>query len=223
MDFNNFDILIELAASGGRAGIDPMIFAEVFRAWTERRTSQIHYHRVEDGAAMDLFAEPHILKMRDGVWYIKCRLISRNTEPVIRTLALHRISEIYPTNRIFERDLKLDNADDPHDIQLFALPRHSEVKLHLKNTAVQYALEYLPPGEFEMNGIEMTLTLHDIEDYRIRNFVLLSGGNATVIYPAELRSEIISDAQACLDANSFKNVVKSRLKRLKNSFFGKLF
>ena len=222
MDFNDFDILAELTASGGRAPVDPEIFIEVFRAWKECRTIKIHYHRVEDGAVMDLFAEPHILKMRDGVWYIKCRLISHNTEPVIRTLALHRMSEVYSSSRTFTRNIAIDQANDPNDISLFALPKHGEVKLLLRNSAVQYALEYLPPGDFEFHGIEMTLTLHDIEDYRIRNFVLLSGANATVIYPKDLRDTIVADAKSCIEANSLKNVAKSWLKTAKEIIFGKL-
>ena len=48
MDFNSFDILIELASSGGRAKIDPEIFAEVFHAWQQCKTIKIHYYRVDD-------------------------------------------------------------------------------------------------------------------------------------------------------------------------------
>ena len=140
MDFSDFDILIELAAAGGRASVDPEIFAEIFHAWNNCLCTKIHYHRVEDGAAMDLFIEPHILKMRDGVWYIKARLFSCSDTPVIRTLALHRITEVYPTRKTFTRDDSIFRSSDTDDIALFALPRHAEVKLALCNSAVQYAL-----------------------------------------------------------------------------------
>ena len=223
MEFHNFDILIELASSGGRAKVDPEIFAEVYRAWYEMRTLKIHYYRVEDGAAMDLFAEPHLLKMRDGVWYIKTRLVSSSPEAVIRTLALHRITEAYSTSRYFKRSDSIINAVSKDDISLFALPILNEVRLILRNSAIQYALEYLPPGEFRMQRGEMHLTIQDIEEYRIRNFILLSGGNATVAYPESLRKHIIEETENIIAANSPKTAPLKAIKKLKEMIFGKLF
>ena len=222
MDFNDFDTLIELAATGGRASVDPEIFAEIFHCWKNCLAMRIHYHRVDDGATMDLFIEPHHLKMRDGVWYIKSRLVSCEKAPVIRTLALHRITEVYASRRTFERDNTLHRANDPNDPDLFALPRHAEVKIALRNAAIQYALEYLPPGNFTMVGNEMHLTVYDIEDYKICNFMLLSGDNATLVSPGDLRHQIIRHATSCLEANSGKKVTQSWLKRLKKRIFGKL-
>ena len=223
MDFNDFDVLIELAATGGRASVDPEIFAEVFHAWKNCLTAKIHYHRVDDGAAMDLFAEPHILKMHDGVWYIKIRIVSSTATPVVRTLALHRITEVYTSKRTFERNEGICSIDDPSDISLFALPKHAEVKLALRYSAIQYAQEYLPPGHFTMNGNEMHLTVNDIEDYKICHFALLSGENATVLYPPELRKAVMDQANSTIRANSGKILSQSRLKRLKQRLLGKLF
>ena len=223
MDFNAFDILIELAASGGRAKVDPEIFAEVFQAWNECRTIKIHYYRADDGAAMDLFVEPHYIKMRDGVWYIKSRLVSSNKTPVIRTLALHRITEVYSSGRIFERNPAYENANGDDDIELFDLPIYPDVKLALRNSAIQYGLEYLPPGEFTMQNNEMILELHDIEEYRIRNFVLLSGGNATVLHPEELKQEILSFSERTISANTAQRKSDNWIKNLKDTIFGKLF
>lgn len=223
MDFNTFDVLIELAARGGRANVDPEIFAEVFHAWNECRTMKVHYYRADDGAAMDLFVEPHILKMRDGVWYIKSRLVSSESTPVIRTLALHRITEVYATGRRFERNTAFETIRDNNEIELFDLPIHSTVKLALRNSAIQYALEYLPPGEFTMQNNEMLLTLQDIEAYRIRNFILLSGGNATVVYPEDLKQEIISFSERNIAANTAQKESGNWIKNLKETFFSKLF
>ena len=223
MDFNTFDVLIELAARGGRANVDPEIFAEVFHAWNECRTMKVHYYRADDGAAMDLFVEPHILKMRDGVWYIKSRLVSSESTPVIRTLALHRITEVYSTGRSFERNTAFETIRDNNEIELFDLPIHSTVKLALRNSAIQYALEYLPPGEFTMQNNEMLLTLQDIEAYRIRNFILLSGGNATVVYPEDLKQEIISFSERNIAANTAQKESGNWIKNLKETFFSKLF
>ena len=222
MDFNDFDVLIELAAGGGRANVDPEIFAEMFHAWNNCLCTKIHYHRVEDGAAMDLFIEPHILKMRDGVWYTKARIFSKSSDTLVRTLALHRITEAYPTTRKFERKLSIDNTGDPNDLSLFALPKHAEVKLALCNSAIQYAQEYLPPGNFILDRNQMILTLHDIEDYKICNFVLLSAGNATVLSPASLRDNVLKQAAMCISSNSRKQVSKSWLNFIKHRIFGKL-
>ena len=223
MDFNAFDILIELASSGGRAKVDPEIFAEVFQAWNECRTIKIHYYRADDGAAMDLFVEPHYLKMRDGVWYIKSRLVSSNQTPVVRTLALHRITEVYSSGRTFERNPAYEKLSDDNDIELFDLPIYPEVELTLRNSAIQYALEYLPPGEFSMACNEMTLKLHDIEAYRIRNFVLLSGGNATVLRPQELQDEIVAFSERTIASNTAVTKSNNWIKNLKDTIFGKLF
>jgi predicted DNA-binding transcriptional regulator YafY len=220
MDFNDLDVLIELAATGGRASVDPEIFAEIFHAWKNCLAVNIHYHRVEDGAAMDLFAEPHHLKMHDGVWYIKVKLVSGESTPVIRTLALHRITEVYTSKRKFERNSYLPDTDD---VSLFALPRHSEVKLSLRNSAIQYAQEYLPPGNFTMERNEMILTVYDIEDYKIYHFVLLSGENATILHPPELRRSVIEMAGKSIKANSNKTIIENWLKRIKYRIFGKLF
>ena len=222
MDFNDFDVLVELAAGGGRASVDPEIFAEMFHAWNNSLCTRIHYHRVEDGAAMDLFIEPHILKMRDGVWYTKARLFSNNNNSLIRTLALHRITEVYPTKRKFERTHSIDNIGDPNDLSLFSLPKHAEVKLALCNSAIQYALEYLPPGKFILDRNQMILTLHDIEDYKICNFILLSAGNATILTPADLRNKVLEQAAMCIRSNSCKQVSKSWLNFIKHRIFGKL-
>ena len=221
-NFNDLDILMELAASGGRADVDPEIFAEIFHAWNNSLCTKIHYHRVEDGATMDLFIEPHILKMRDGVWYIKAKLFSSSKEPVIRTLALHRITEVYPTSKRFERNSAIENLSDPNDISLFSLPKHAEVKLALCNSAIQYALEYLPPGKIEFERTQMLLTLYDIEDYKICNFVLLSAGNATVLSPTDLRQKVLEQASMCHEANSPKQVAKKWYKSIKHRLFGKL-
>ena len=223
MDFNSFDILIELASSGGRAKIDPEIFAEVFHAWQQCKTIKIHYYRVDDGVAMDLFVEPHFLVMRDGVWYIKSRLVSSGDTPLIRTLALHRITEVYATNRFFERNKSFEKLKDNNEIELFDLPMYSTVKLILRNSAIQYALEYLPPGEFTLENNEMHLTLNDIDGYRVRNFVLLSGGNATVSYPDELKQEIITFSERNIAANTRQSRPDNWIKNLKEAFFSKLF
>lgn len=223
MQFNDLDILIELAATGGRASVDPEIFSEIFHAWKNCLTVKIHYHRVEDGAAMDLFAEPHILKMHDGVWYTKVRLVSSDKTPAIRTLALHRMTEVYVSKRTFERNDNYYNHTDPGDTSLLALPKHAEVKLALRNSAIQYAQEYLPPGRFTMLKNEMHLTVNDIEDYKICHFALLSGDNATILYPPDLRKSLLEHAKRAIQANSNKTVSTSRLKRLKQVLFGKLF
>ena len=222
MDFNDFDILIELAATGGRASVDPEIFAEMFHAWNHSLCTKIHYHRVEDGAAMDLFIEPHILKMRDGVWYTKAKIISNNSESIIRTLALHRITEVYPTRKTFERNSCFDKVEDPNDISLFALQKHAEVKLSLCNSAIQYALEYLPPGKIEFSRSQMILTLHDIEDYKICNFVLLSAWHASVLSPTELRQKVIDQAARCIESNSPKQIAKNWFNFIKLRLLGKL-
>ena len=161
--------------------------------------------------------------MRDGVWYIKSRLVSSNQTPVIRTLALHRITEVYSSGRRFERNPAYENITDENDIELFDLPIYSDVKLALRNSAIQYALEYLPPGEFEMKNNEMILELHDIEEYRIRNFVLLSGGNATVLHPDALKQEIISFSERTICANTTAKKSDNWIKNLKDTIFGKLF
>ena len=70
---------------------------------------------------------------------------------------------------------------------------------------------------------EMHLTIQDIEEYRIRNFILLSGGNATVAYPESLRKHIIEETENIIAANSPKTAPLKAIKMLKEMIFGKLF
>ena len=74
-----------------------------------------------------------------------------------------------------------------------------------------------------MEHNKMYLTLHDIEDYKICNFVLLSAGNATILYPADLRRQVAEQAAMCITANSKQQVSKSWLNFIKHRIFGKLF
>ena len=110
-------------------------------------------------------------------------------------MALHRISELDILPITFEADPGISDPDAPVFGGWQLLP---EVRLKIYDRAIQYALEYLPHGEIELADGTLELTLRNVDQFRIRNFVLLSAGDAVVTYPESLKEIIRSDARRYL-------------------------
>jgi predicted DNA-binding transcriptional regulator YafY len=196
-DMDEAMILRSLVTNGSRVKINEAIFQTVFDAWMQHHSLQIRYRRVDDGRILDLHVEPHVLTLYDNVWYIKARLLktgdlNHETSPFL-VLALHRIIGALPQIGSFEPDIKI--IDEVNAGNLFDLPRLTEVKLRVTGSAIGYGTESLPITEQEQQTDgSIILTLQGIEEYRILNFVLTSGGNATIISPTSLAKDAIKMA-----------------------------
>lgn len=202
-DMDESMVLCSLVATGSRAKINPEIFQTVFESWQSHHSMRICYRRVGDGRVLNMLVEPHVLVLHDNVWYIKAKLLQSGNyihkeEPFL-TLAVHRIEGALKQLGRFEPDyemIKKVNAGN-----LFELPKIPEVKLRLSGSAIGYGTEYLP-GEAMKKQPDgsVNLVLHDIEEYRVLNFVLASGGDALIIAPADLAEKAVACAEKFITA-----------------------
>ncbi len=191
-------LLYSLVAHGSRAKINPEIFQIVFDAWQSLHSLMIRYRRVGDGKILDkMLVEPHVLTLYDNIWYIKARLLQNgdciHEELPFLTLALHRIVSAMQLAGRFEPDHKV--IEEVRRGNLFNLPRLPEVKLHVSGNAIGYGTEFFPVTNQQIQDDgSILLTLHDIEEYRVLNFVLTSGGNAVILGPEFLAKTAIDMA-----------------------------
>lgn len=186
---DDFMLLAALVSNGSPAKINPEIFQTAFEAWRQHSRLQIRYCRVRDGHVSELLIEPHVLTLFDNVWYIRAKLLrsgeKRLENPEFLNFALARILGAILSEGHFEPDRKeIDRVNSGH---LFDIPHIAEVKLKVSKQALRYAAEYMPVADCRQNPDgTCTLTLKDIEAYRVSHFILMSGGDAVILSPVEL-------------------------------------
>ena len=175
----------------------------MFEAWRLQAPIAVKYRRVGDGHILQMTVEPHVLTLFDNVWYIKGHL--RKTDktvasdkPVI-TLALHRMLGALRIDGHFQTDIKM--VDEVNDGRLFDLPRLDCVKILLRESSVTWSVAAFPNAKLEKTKDGMVLVIKDIEEYRVLNFVMTSGGKASVQTPKWLREKINGYALAVAQAN----------------------
>lgn len=195
---DDFMVLSSLVAQGNNGKIIPEIFQTVFEAWQKHLRLQLKYKRVTDGHILDMTVEPHVLALHDNVWYTKAKLIKtgeiRPENDAWRVLALHRIQRAVPGTIHFVVNREI--VEEVNAGFLFDLPRLPKVKLRISGSAANYGLEYLPIAERTQNPDDsLTVTLYDIEEYRVLNYVLCSGGAAIVIAPESLKQRTLDMAK----------------------------
>ena len=74
----------------------------------------------------------------------------------------------------------------------------------------QDVTHYDKPSDLKVN--QAILTLKDIEEYRVLNFMMTSGGKASLLFPEWLREKVNGYAQAVARANEVqekRKIVKS--------------
>ncbi len=201
---DDFMLLGSLVAHGSRAKIEPEIFQTVFEAWQNHQCLRTRYRRVGDGHILDMTIEPHVLTLFDNVWYLKARLLRTgefpNEKMPFLVFALHRFRGALPLSGIFEPDRKV--IEEVNAGYLFDLPRLPEVKLQVRGSAANYGMEYLPIANTEQNADDsLTLTLQGIEEFRVLNYVLTSGGDAVILSPESLKQKALDMA---------KNVIRNQ-------------
>ena len=186
---DDFMLLSALVSNGSPVKVDPEIFQALFDAWSRHFCLQIRYRRIRDGHISDLLIEPHVLTLFDNVWYIRAKLLRsgerRLENPEFLNFALARIQGAILSEGHFEPDRKeIDRVNSGH---LFDIPHISEVRLKVSKQALRYAEEYMPVADCRQNPDgTCTLTLKDIEAYRVSHFILMNGGDAVILSPVEL-------------------------------------
>ena len=91
-----------------------------------------------------------------------------------------------------------------NDGRLFDLPRLECVKILLRESSVTWSVEAFPNASLKKTEDEMLLVIKDIEEYRVLNFVMTSGGKASVLSPEWLREKINGYALAVAQANKIE-------------------
>ena len=195
---DDFMLLSALVSNGSPVKVDPEIFQALFDAWSRHFCLQIRYRRIRDGHISDLLIEPHVLTLFDNIWYIRAKVLrsgeKRLENPEFLNFSLSRIQSVLPASGRFEPDQK--EIERVNSGRLFDLPRLPEVKLRVSGQAARYAAEYLPLTGQQMNPDgSILLTINDIEDFRVSNFILMSGGDAVILSPVELIEKTLKIAE----------------------------
>ena len=176
----------------------------MFEAWRLQAPVVVKYRRTGDGHVLQMTVEPHVLTLFDNVWYIKGHLrktdkISSAEKPAI-TLALHRMLGALRIDGHFQPDQKM--IEEVNGGRLFDMKRLDCVEILLRDSSVVWSVEAFPDAGLTKNDDgTAALTLKDIEEYRVLNFMMTSGGKASVLSPEWLREKICGYALAVAKAN----------------------
>lgn len=195
---DDFMVLSALVSNGSCAKVDPEIFQTVFEAWREQSSLHIKYMPVNGNTVSEMKLEPHVLTLFDNVWYIRSKIWQvgeiRVTSPEFKTFALHRIKRAMKLPGHFELDR--NEVEKVNRGELYDLAKVSNAKLKLTGKAAKYGQEYLPVVSIEKGDDDsVILTLNEIEEFRILNFIMTSMGDAIVLSPPELQQKILNAAE----------------------------
>lgn len=200
----NFTALSSLVARGSFQRVSPDVFQAVFEAWRTQTPLVLKYRRAGDGHVVQMTVEPHVLTLFDNVWYIKGHLrkagIFAADGKTVITLALHRMISALGIDGHFQPDLKM--IEEVNDGRLFDVNRLKCVKIMLHESSSLWSVEAFPNAHMKRNedGTAI-LTVKEIEEYRVLNFMMSSGGKASLLYPEWLRKKICDYALAVAQAN----------------------
>ena len=190
-DSQSFAILQALVAKGSPAQVAPEVFQTIFEQWRSQHNVTITYLRAKGGKPQTITIEPHVLTLYDNIWYVRGKAVSGKRNPThgdFLTFALHRIQEARKDGHLFEPDyVEIAKVNSG---RLFDFPRLKGVKLKIRGLAKKFGLELLPLENIEEHKEgSATVTLEDIEEYRVLNFVLTANGEADILEPASLKEK----------------------------------
>ena len=190
-DSQSYAILQALVAKGSPAKVNPEVFQIVFEQWRSQHNVIITYLRAKGGKPQTITIEPHVLTLYDNIWYVRGKAISGRRNPKhgdFLTFALHRIQEAKRDGRLFEPDyMEIAKVNSG---RLFDFPQLKGVKLKISGMAKKFGLELLPlEAVDERDHDSAIVTLEEIEEYRVLNFVLTSNGQADILEPASLKEK----------------------------------
>lgn len=193
-DEHSYAVMQSLVISGGFAQIDPEVFQVIFEQWRSHHTVIITY--LDDRQRRRKYPiEPHAIMLQDNQWYVRARTVG--SKPKFYTLALRRIQSAERDGRLFEPDyVEIGNISQGN---LFDLPRVAGAKLELLGLARKLVNGVLPieTSEEGPNGT-LVVTLKEVEEYRILNFVLTANGGANILSPDDLKKKACSAANNIL-------------------------
>jgi len=173
------------------------LLAELRRAVSAERRVSVQY-RDRAGATTDRVLEPLGLVAKAGVWY----LVAREGDKGYRTFRCERIVGAVMTTERFERpagfDLDAHWRSSVASIQ--ARPADSyAATLAVRHDAVERVMSFWSSEIVATDGDLTTVRVHCPDRAGAAFLVLVLGGSATIVAPDDLRSAVVSSAQAVLD------------------------
>ena len=191
----SYAILQSFIIAGGYVQIKPEVFQTIFEQWRSQHAVSITY-KSNQGKQRTSEIEPHALARQDNVWYVHARLLDSDSKRYYN-YALHRIQAAMPLGRSFMPDYA--EIERVNKGRLFNLPCVKGAKLELVGLARKLPANTLPVETTEECAESAVVTLGEIEEFRILNFVLSSNGEADILEPAELREKARGMAARALE------------------------
>jgi predicted DNA-binding transcriptional regulator YafY len=195
--------LLSLVALGSRAKVAPAVFRIVFDAWQKRRCVKLTYETV-DGHVSKRLAEPQALAFYEGNWYVKAvsRTKDGNSVPPEKrrasALALHRVKSAEETAVPFEPKQEIVDAVNRREI--FDFPLVEDIRLRLGPEARKFIGEEFDVTDEGRDGDHYLVRIAAAPAYRIVNYVLVEGGDASLLNHPELAAEVVKRAKAAIAA-----------------------
>ena len=198
-DKESFDMqLCALIASICVFPVDRNVFQVVFEQWRSRHVVVLDYCP-PNGRCHLLHVEPHILALNEGAWYLRGRVVGRRgTE--FSNFALHRVRSAARDPRLFEPDQ--NEIARVSSGSLFDLPRVDVARLRLRGRPLVYMAERTDARPEPGADGWGEMTLYNMEERTIVNFVLSSNGDAELVEPSWLRKRISGMARTAMERNS---------------------
>ena len=196
-------VLLSLVALGSRAKVDPAVFRAVFDAWQQHRCVKLAYETL-DGRALTWLLEPHALAFYEGNWYVKAVARTANGENIPKAkrraaaLALHRVRSAEMTGVKFEPNQQIIDAVNRREI--FDFPLVEGVRMRLGREARKFIGEEFDVVEETRDGDRYIVRIAAAPAYRIVNYVLVEGGDASLLNHPELAAEVVARAEKAIAA-----------------------
>ena len=195
--------LLSLVALGSRIKVSPEVFRVIFDAWQSHRCVKLTYETL-DGHVSKRLAEPQALAFYEGNWYVTAVSRTKDGQNIPRekrraaALALHRVRSAEPTGVKFEPDQKIIEAVNRREI--FDFPEVRNVRLRLGPEARKFIGEEFDVAEEKRDGEHFIVRIAAAPAYRIVNYVLVEGGDASLLSHPELAAEVVKRAQGAIAA-----------------------
>ena len=186
-------IMQSLIIFSGVAKIQPEVFQTIFSKWCTHHTIQIWYGSGKEGVVV----EPHVIAQKDNVWYLHARKVGDSLGN-FHNYALHRIRKVEVVGKSFEPDRR--EIGRVRQGKLFDLPYVTGARLRLWGEARRQVVNKLPlqATETQTDG-SVVVTIEEVNEYQVLNFVLTARGEADILAPDALREAARQEARKVLE------------------------
>lgn len=192
-----FDHLEQLMISSGlNVQIAPQIFNKIYKAWKDRYCIKIVY-TAPSGSESERVIEPQLLAFHNRAWMVKAYCHQREE---VRNFAVHRIKSIDVLEERFK--YKKEFSADAQGGTIYNFNKIENIELRCCQSILPYVLEQ-PLHQSQQITTEaqeqFTITIPEITEQEIIQWVLSQQGKATVVKPVDLKQCIAERAKEILE------------------------